>query len=122
MKTIKLLVAGFFTTIVLVGQAQIVQPGWYSSGSLVQPQRSGAFGAAQPKKTALLSGQGFSPLLIQGPNAIAEAVTPEIQALANGLENNPVRIFDYVHDHIRHVLYFGSKKGSPIDPDGTERQ
>src|SRR5688572_27080410 len=42
---------------------------------------------------------------------IAEAVTPEIQALARGLENNPVEIFAYVRDHIRYVHYFGSKKG-----------
>src|SRR5438552_384059 len=46
--------------------------------------------------------------------SIAEAITPEIQALARGLENDPARIFDYVHDHIRHVLYFGSKKGAQL--------
>src|SRR5207244_4453586 len=40
--------------------------------------------------------------------------TPEIQALARGLENDPVRIYNYVHDHIRHVLYFGSKKGAQL--------
>jgi hypothetical protein len=45
---------------------------------------------------------------------VAEAITPEIQALARGLENDPKRIFDYVHDHIRHVLYFGSKKGAQL--------
>ncbi len=41
-------------------------------------------------------------------------MTPEIQALARGLENDPLRIFNYVHDHIRHVLYFGSKKGAQL--------
>ena len=45
---------------------------------------------------------------------IAEAITPDIQALARGLENDPLRIFNYVHDHIRHVLYFGSKKGAEL--------
>lgn len=45
---------------------------------------------------------------------IAEAITPEIQALADGLEDDPVQIFNYVHDHIRHVLYFGSKKGAAL--------
>src|SRR5205814_3082382 len=45
---------------------------------------------------------------------IAEAITPEIQALARGLENDPLRIFTYVHDHIRYVLYFGSKKGAQL--------
>src|SRR6267154_2172463 len=46
--------------------------------------------------------------------SIAEVATPEIQALARGLENDPVRIYNYVHDHIRHVLYFGSKKGAQL--------
>jgi len=49
-----------------------------------------------------------------GSVGYAEAVTPEIQALARGLENDPKRIFDYVHDHIRHVLYYGSKKGAQL--------
>lgn len=42
---------------------------------------------------------------------IAEVITPQIQALAAGLQNNPTNIFNYVHDHIKFVLYFGSKKG-----------
>jgi len=45
---------------------------------------------------------------------IAEARTPEIVALARGLENDPVRIFKYVHDNIRHTLYYGSKKGAHL--------
>src|SRR5207248_9750723 len=45
---------------------------------------------------------------------IAEAITPDIAALARGLENDPLRIFNYVHDHIRYVLYFGSKKGAQL--------
>src|SRR5690348_9457083 len=39
-----------------------------------------------------------------GPDvAIAEATSPEIQTLARGLENDPHKIFDYVHDHIRYL-------------------
>ena len=45
---------------------------------------------------------------------VAEVVTPEIQALASGLQNDPVKIFNYVHDHIRQVFYFGSKKGAEM--------
>jgi RHS repeat-associated protein len=51
---------------------------------------------------------------LQSPGAIAEAITPEIQALAQNLGNDPKRIFDYVHDHIRYVHYFGSKKGAAL--------
>ena len=50
----------------------------------------------------------------QSPAAIAEAITPEIQALSAGLQNNLSRIFIYVHDHIRYELYFGSKKGAQL--------
>jgi len=46
--------------------------------------------------------------------AIAEAVTPRIQALADGLQHDPVRIFNYVHDTIRYVVIFGSKKGAEL--------
>jgi RHS repeat-associated protein len=45
---------------------------------------------------------------------IAETNSPQIQALADGLQDDPVRIFDYVHDHIKFVLYFGSKKGAEL--------
>jgi transglutaminase-like putative cysteine protease len=48
------------------------------------------------------------------PPAIAEAITPDIQALADGFQDDPLRIFNYVHDHIRYELYFGSKKGAEI--------
>jgi RHS repeat-associated protein len=41
-------------------------------------------------------------------------ITPQIQALADGLQDNPQRIFDYVHDHIKFVLYFGAKKGAQL--------
>ena len=45
---------------------------------------------------------------------VAEAITPEIQALADGLQDDPLRICNYVHDHIRYVLYFGSEKGANL--------
>ena len=49
-------------------------------------------------------------------------ITPEIQALADGLQDDPVKIYNYVHDHIKYVLYFGSKKGAESDAAGEERQ
>jgi RHS repeat-associated protein len=61
-----------------------------------------------------LSGSGTGSGVSGGTSAIAEVITPEIQELARGLENDPKRIFDYVHDHIRHILYFGSKKGAQL--------
>jgi len=44
----------------------------------------------------------------------AESTSVDIQALAAGLQNDPLKIFNYVHDHIRFVLYFGSIKGAEL--------
>src|SRR5437016_750897 len=41
--------------------------------------------------------------VVGGLSAVAEVITPEIAALARGLEYDPKRIFDYVHDHIRYI-------------------
>src|SRR6266704_3796980 len=46
------------------------------------------------------------------PTEISEEITDEITSLAGNLENDPKRIFDYVHNYIRYVHYFGSKKGA----------
>ena len=58
----------------------------------------------------------FSPLSQpDAPSApLAEVITPEIQALADGLQDDPTRIYHYVHDHINYVFYFGSKKGAQL--------
>jgi RHS repeat-associated protein len=52
--------------------------------------------------------------ITQTPAAIAEAITPDIQTLAGNLGYDPTRIFNYVHDQIRYVHYFGSKKGAEL--------
>lgn len=49
-----------------------------------------------------------------GEPVIAEYITPEITALAQGLQNDPKQIFDYVRNKIRYVHYFGSKKGAQV--------
>ena len=88
--------------VALTGQAQIEESGWFNAdGSVTAETPSGGFSEG---------GAGFSG----SATAIAEVITPEIEALARGLGNDPVRIFNYVHDHIRHVLYFGSKKGAHL--------
>jgi len=57
---------------------------------------------------------GANPTFPGGSSAIAEAITPDISALARNLENDPTRIYNYVHDHIRYVHYFGSHKGAEM--------
>jgi hypothetical protein len=66
------------------------------------------------QKTALRANAMMSPRSLTGNPCISEEITPEIQALARGLENDPKRIYDYVHDHIRFQYYFGSKKGAEL--------
>ncbi len=59
----------------------------------------------------------FRPELMpvtQSATAIAEAITPDIQSLADNLQGDPALIFNYVHDQIRYVHYFGSKKGAEL--------
>ena len=52
----------------------------------------------------------FSPMsIITGS---ADEITPEIAELAKGLENDPIRIFNHVYNHIDYSHYFGSKKGA----------
>jgi len=58
--------------------------------------------------------QTANPTVPSGTTAIAEAITPDITALAGNLLNDPTRIYDYVHDHIRYVHYFGSHKGAEM--------
>ncbi len=107
MKTIKFFTLSLLMTVALAGQAQqITEPGWYKVENVKSlPPGSPRLAAAHAT---------LSPLSIPTAPAIAEAITPEIQALARGLENDPARIFDYVHDHIRHILYYGSKKGAQL--------
>jgi len=44
----------------------------------------------------------------------ATTITPEISELARGLLNDPKLIYDYVHNHIDYVPYFGSHKGATL--------
>ena len=113
MKTLRFLILELLT-MAMVCQAQtLMQPGWYKT-EIIQPLPSGSSALAAVQSATGDGDQTVSPLNVPTAPAIAEAATPEIQALARGLENDPTRIFDYVHDHIRHVLYFGSKKGAQL--------
>lgn len=46
------------------------------------------------------------PVLLQ----VVPPITPEIQTLATGLENDPLAIYDYVHNHIDYVPSWGLLK------------
>jgi RHS repeat-associated protein len=109
MKTLRILIlSGSLSAFAC--QAQLI----LTSGNVDPSQREAAIETKQAELAAQPQGQ-FGPLTQNVPSTpIAEAITPDIQALADGLQDDPVRIFNYVHDHIRHDLYFGSKKGAEL--------
>ena len=107
MKTLRFLTLGLLATAAIC-RGQITDPGWFQAG--LQPS------VAQPV-TNTVSQQSLGGGQVQTnvpATPIAEAITPQIQALADGLQDNPTNIFNYVHDHIQFVLYFGSKKGANL--------
>jgi RHS repeat-associated protein len=115
MKTIKFFTLGMVAILALTSQGQTFKPsGWFRGGpSLTEITNSNVnITLASPS----FGGGGIKPNGIQAgnPPVVANETTPEIQALARGLENDPARIFGYVHDHIRHVLYYGAKKGAQL--------
>jgi RHS repeat-associated protein len=65
----------------------------------------------QPKGKAAASSYS---LLSVPANTDADYRTPEIQALAAGLDNNVDRIFSWVRTNIRYDHYFGCKKGAQL--------
>src|SRR5260221_73981 len=107
MKALRFLIYVLLAT-QMVCQAQITGPGWFHTG--IQP--SSAQSRSSFTNQSQVQAQSLSPP--QPGTPVAEAITPQIQALADGLQDNPQRIFDYVHDHIKFVLYFGSKKGAEL--------
>ena len=109
MKTLRILILGLLAT-AAVCHAQITSPGWFRAAGQPTPAQSRSSFSGQSQFQA--NGQ-LTP--ISQPTApVAEVITPQIQALADGLQDDPMRIFDYVHDHIKFVLYFGSKKGAEL--------
>ncbi len=91
-----------------VGRAQITSPGWYQAAMPAVAIQNGPLAISQSQASPQFT------QLSQPGTPVAEAITPQIQALADGLQDNPERIFDYVHDHIKYVVYFGSKKGAEL--------
>jgi RHS repeat-associated protein len=112
MKTIRILILCWLAVITAnVCRAQITDPGWFRATN--QPPASPTDRASFPTNSGFLPALQFvSPMQPSAP--VAEVITPQIQALADGLGDNPYNIFNYVHDNINFVLYFGSKKGAEL--------
>lgn len=76
--------------------------------SITQDEAARSLGKSQPQV-----GGGFALRSTSAGNE-ADDITPEIQALATGLRNDPLKIFEYVRNYIEYECYFGSKKGAHL--------
>lgn len=122
MKALRILILGLLLSVaapVLWAQqdAEFTEPGWFRSVDKTEnevPMKGWVETGETNSGSANAASGGYAPQSLVSEPEIAEAVTPEIQALARGLENNPTNIFNYVRDHIRYVHYFGSKKGAQL--------
>lgn len=90
-------------------------PAGLGKGSFAEPEEGlSSQEAALSLSRATEPEEGSGPIVFRtGPvGNEADEITPEIQALARGLRNDPLRIFEYVHNYIGYECYYGSKKGA----------
>ncbi len=106
MKTPHILVLGLLATAMIAHAQTDTDPG--------RIQLNNSIPTLTPDTNATSQAQSQSGNNSSSSPGYAETITPDIQALANGLQNDPVKIFNYVHDHIRFVLYYGSLKGAEL--------
>lgn len=99
--------SGFLTT---VGAFAQYGPGWIDVPQPEVPEPVDASLAPPPRAPSAVALSSKAPrrTVFSGPVSI----TPELQALARGLQNDPVAIFNYVRNKIRYQPYFGSAKGA----------
>ena len=78
-------------------------PGWLMADPPPEP-------AGERVSTLAEAESGLSAASISTNGA--DAVTSDIVELARGLDNDPVRLYEFVHNHIRYEPYYGSLKGA----------
>src|SRR5437764_1096648 len=93
----RLLVLALFLTIgARVCHAQAMsQPGWFLGSPQGKTGTHPHRGTAHAHTMAKALSPGPCQTNAASTPSIAETITPEIQALARGLENDPLRIFNY---------------------------
>jgi YD repeat-containing protein len=85
-------------------------PGWFNAqGTPVTPAEARVLreSAARPRAA-------FRAMAAGAYQTDAATITPEITALARGLLNNPLLMYEYVHNNINYVPYYGSLKGATL--------
>ena len=83
---------------------EVAGPGWHLvSADPVSPGEA---------RRTLLGRAELEQATVAGLATCETEATPEIQALARGLENDPKLIFDYVHNYLDYLSTFGSVNGA----------
>jgi transglutaminase-like putative cysteine protease len=91
---------------------QVAGPGWFmAKGGRVNPDQAEAYYKAKQKENADKLAR-IAPL--QMGVMLATTPSPEITELARALHNDPKLIYDYVHNNIDYVPYYGSLKGATL--------
>ena len=86
----------------------IAGPGWLSvTGKMITPAAAETYYAAKRKER--LSRPQTLPMA-----SLAADINSEIQELARALRHDPKLIYDYVHNNIDYVPYYGSLKGAML--------
>lgn len=93
-----------------------LRPGWHNAAS--DPEAAAAWLAAtssQPQGASLSpQPQSFQATSSSSSTSDADRITTEIQALADGLQNDAAKIYEYCRNHIDFEAYWGCKKGATL--------
>ena len=104
---LSILLPFFLTTHV---KAEVAGPGWFAvEAEPVSPEEAEAYFDSKRKDLKALPSS-----MITSMDASASEITDEITELARGLQHDPKLIYEYVHNHIDYVPYFGSLKGASL--------
>ncbi len=97
-----------------VANAQL-KPGWHNSA--IDPAAANTWISGASQGGSLVAPQQQSlqaPAASSSSASDADFITEEIQALADGLQNDAARIFEYCRNHIEFEAYWGCKKGATL--------
>ncbi|MEN9841230.1 MAG: hypothetical protein RL376_1030, partial [Verrucomicrobiota bacterium] len=109
-----------FGLTLLSAASLFAQDGWRRAvpdiSQMAQPLSAKA--KAQPSKKTLAvaaqQAQSVAAYTLSSGLAAADEVTPYIQSIADGLDKNPVRIYEWVKNNIDFTPYHGLKRGAQL--------
>ncbi|MBI5055456.1 MAG: transglutaminase domain-containing protein, partial [Nitrospirae bacterium] len=110
----------FFVFVLLISiltasqiRAEVLGPGWFmGTAEPVSPEAATAYFNSKQGRTGVQGTVGVMGVASFATSATV--ISDEIKELARGLQYDPKLIYDYVHNHIDYVPYFGSLKGATL--------